>query len=174
LSREQRLSIRLYGDPVLRRTADTVTDFSERLRTFVDSMVKALIEEDGLGLAAPQVGVSERVVIIDRRLGEGGDDFWPLVNPEIIERQGECTVEEGCLSLPDIYDFVTRPETVRLKYQDVTGTEHVEDVGGMLARVVQHETDHLNGILFIDRLSAIKRQLLAGTLRNLAEKGANG
>ncbi len=171
MNAEKKYIIRLYGDPVLRQTAKPVTDFSEMLRNFAEGMVEALMEQEGLGLAAPQVGVADRVVVIDRRLGEGGNDFWVLINPEIIGLEGECTIEEGCLSVPTIWEDVVRPEFVRVKYQDIEGVERVAELEGMAARVVQHEADHLNGILFVDRLSTVKRQLLAKSLKSIAEKG---
>lgn len=166
--------IRLYGDPVLRQTARNVTEFTDSLRAVAEGMVEALKEENGLGLAAPQVGISDRVVVIDRSTEEHPDDFWVLVNPELVALEGECVIEEGCLSVPNIWEDVARPELVRVRYQDLAGEVRETDLEGMLARVVQHETDHLNGILFIDRLSAVKRQLLARALKTLAEKGTNG
>jgi peptide deformylase len=171
LNNEHTYSIRLYGDPVLRQTAVKVTDFSEALRNVADGMIETLLKENGLGLAAPQVGVTNRIVVTDRSTQENGSDLWVIVNPDIVALEGECSFEEGCLSLPKLYEDVVRPEFVRLKYQDMEGNDQVAELEGMMARVVQHEVDHLNGILFIDRLSIVKRQLLAKSLKSLAEKG---
>ena len=167
-------SIRIYGDPVLREQSREVASFDEKLSDFAGYLVKAMQDDSGLGLAAPQIGVLDRVVAIDRSFGESGDDIWVLVNPEVIETDGKCTFEEGCLSVPGIYEDVVRPESVRLKYQDLDGVEHVVDVDGLLARVFQHEADHLDGVLFVDRLSVVKRQILARSLKSLAEKGTIG
>lgn len=171
MNNENKYNIRLYGDPVLRHTAVKVIDFSEAVRNIANGMMETLLEENGLGLAAPQVGISDRIVVIDRSTQENGSDLWVIVNPEIAALEGECTYEEGCLSLPKLYEDVVRPEFVRLNYQDLEGNEQVAELEGMMARVVQHEADHLNGILFIDRLSAVKRQFLAKSLKSLAEKG---
>lgn len=165
------LNIKIYGNPILRDETAEVTDFGEELRHFTEKMVEAMFDENGMGLAAPQVGVSDKVVVIDRSFGDCDDDILTLVNPEIIEVGGECSFEEGCLSIPGIYEDVIRPEYIRLKYQDQDGVDHEVDVDGTLARVVQHEVDHLNGVLFVDRLGTLKRNLLSKSLKALREKG---
>jgi len=165
--------LRRFGDPVLRQATEPVTVFDHELTEFVDRMSDALYEENGLGLAAPQMGDHRKVVIIDLSFGEEVENTLPLVNPEIIAHEGECVMEEGCLSVPGIFEDVTRPEVIRLKYQDVDGAAHEIEADGILARVIQHEVDHLEGILFIDRLSTVKRTLLAKALREIAEESGN-
>ncbi len=164
------LKMKYYGNPVLRRKAETVTVFDDSLLDFIESMIDTLYEQNGVGLAAPQVGVSKRVVVIDTSCGEKEDEVIALINPEILSGEGECTLEEGCLSIPKVWEEVTRPERIRVRYQDPEGTVHEEDAEGMLARVIQHETDHLEGILFVDRLGTVKKAFLARALRDIAER----
>lgn len=164
--------IRIYGDPVLRQVAEEVTGFDGELADLTERMIDAMFTEpNGVGLAAPQIGVSKRVVVIDRSFGESCDDILALINPVFTTSGSEVSAEEGCLSVPGIYEDVTRPEKVSVTYRDITGAEHSFETDGFLARVIQHETDHLNGILFVDRLSLLKRKLLAKKLRALSEKG---
>jgi peptide deformylase len=158
-----------YGSPVLKKRAETVTEFDDELRDFVNRMAETLYEENGVGLAAPQVGISRRIVVIDLSFGEEVDRILPMINPEILSAEGECTLEEGCLSIPGIYEDVVRPERVRVRYCDPQGRTVEMDADGFLARVIQHEADHLDGILFVDRLGAVKRTFLARTLREIAE-----
>lgn len=158
-----------YGNPVLRRKTEPVTEFNGELRDFIDRMADMLYEQNGVGLAAPQVGVSQKIVIIDLSFGEEVDRILPLINPEILSGEGECSIEEGCLSVPKIFEQVTRPERILFKYQDLGGKRIEADADGYLARVVQHELDHLEGILFVDRLSTVKKTFLARALRDIAE-----
>jgi len=162
--------VRLFGDPVLKKQCEEVTEFDDNLKELVDVMADALYEENGIGLAAPQVGVTKRVIIIDMSFGEEVDNILTVINPEILSSEGECSYEEGCLSVPGIYEEVLRPEKVTLRFQDVQGNVHEIEADSTLARVVQHEYDHLNGILFIDRLSSVKRNFLAKRLREIAEE----
>jgi len=159
--------IRIYGDPVLREPTSLVTDFGQTLRDFNAKMLSALYDEDGVGLAAPQVGVPDKIAIIDTSFGAREGETLTLVNPEIIETGGECTIEEGCLSIPGIWEEVVRPSFVRVKYQDIDGVDRELEANEYLARVIQHEVDHLNGVLFVDRLSAVTRQIIAKSLRSL-------
>ena len=129
--------------------------------------------DKGIGLAAPQVGISKKIIVIDRSFGEKVDDIMVLINPEIVDREGSCSIEEGCLSVPGIYEDVVRPENIRVSYQDIDGNEYEMDAESMLARVIQHESDHLDGILFVDRLSTVKRTLHAKTLRAMAKENGN-
>ena len=161
--------VRVYGDPVLRKKAEPVTVFDEALSEFVESMVDTMFEHNGIGLAAPQVGVSERVITIDASFGESVDNIMVLINPEILHVEGEISLEEGCLSVPGVWEEVVRPEKVTVHYSDVNGEEQKINADGMLARVIQHEYDHLEGILFVDRISSVKRTILAKTLKSIAE-----
>jgi peptide deformylase len=165
-----KLKMRHYGSPVLRRKAEPVTVFDDALLDFIEGMIDTLYEQNGVGLAAPQVGVSKRVVIIDISFGEEENEIIALVNPEILSSEGECAMEEGCLSIPKVWEEVTRPERIRVRYQDAEGNVHEDDAEGMLARVVQHEVDHLEGILFVDRLGTVKKTFLARALRDIAER----
>ncbi len=163
------LKMHRYGSSVLKKRADQVTEFDSELCYFIDRMIDTLYEENGIGLAAPQVGVSRRIVVIDLSFGEAVDNILPMINPEIISAEGECSMEEGCLSLPGIYEDVVRPERVQVRYQDPAGKEIEIKADGLMARVIQHEADHLDGILFVDRIGSVKRTLLARALRELAE-----
>ena len=166
--------IRLYGDPVLREPTATVAEFGQSLRDFIEQLAQTMYDDNGVGLAAPQVGVSDKVVVIDTSFGEREGELLTLINPEIIETGGECSFEEGCLSVPGIYEEVKRPSYIRIRYQDLDGVDRELEAEEYLARVVQHEADHLNGVLFIDRLSSVKRQLLAKSLKSIMEKGSIG
>ena len=164
-------SIRICGDPVLREQSRAVESFDEKLSDFAGHLIKAMREDSGLGIAAPQIGILDRVVAIDRSFGENYNSILTMVNPEIVEADGEVTLEEGCLSVPGIFEPVTRPARIFARYRDVDGNEHEIESDDFLARVIQHETDHLNGILFVDRLSTIKRTMLTKKLRTLANEG---
>ncbi len=152
--------IRLVGDPVLRRETRSIDQFDSALQKMVNNMIKTMHREDGIGLAAPQVGYSLKLCVVD--ISSIDEDEFPraFINPEIIDRWGEETVEEGCLSIPDVRDDVTRPEGIRLLYQDMLGKKHETSYDGWMARVLQHEIDHLNGVLFVDYLPPFKRQAL--------------
>jgi len=165
--------VRVYGDPALRENTEVVTDFDENLRDLVDNMIETMFEDNGIGLAAPQIGISKKIAVIDLSFGEEIGNVMTLINPEILEKEGKCSLEEGCLSVPGIYEEVLRPENVRVRYQDINGNELEKDIDGLLSRVIQHESDHLEGVLFVDRLSAVKRNLLVKTLRSLAEEGGS-
>ena len=159
-----------YGSPLLRAKTEPVTVFDDELRDFVERMADAMYAGNGIGLAAPQVGVPRKIVIVDLSFGDEVDKILAMVNPEILESEGECTMEEGCLSVPGVFEDVVRPERVRVRYLDLNGEPVETDADGFLARVMQHEIDHLEGVLFVDRIGAAKRALLAKTLREIAEK----
>jgi len=148
------LSVRRYGDPVLRRRARDVEAVTPEIRRLVDDMVDTMYDEVGIGLAAPQVGVSLRLMVVGDEEGRG---VQALVNPVITERGGEVKAEEGCLSLPGIFASVTRAEWVTLEAQDLEGRPVSITARGLRARVFQHEIDHLDGVLFIDRLEPVVR-----------------
>jgi peptide deformylase len=147
------LQIATYPQPVLRQTAKQITEFNQELRDLATAMGRAMYEDDGIGLAAPQVSVSQRLIVIgdaDKK------SFAVYVNPEITFFSREKSVnEEGCLSLPKIYGLVKRPKKIHLKYQDLDGKVNKVKIKDFTAIVLQHEIDHLNGILFIDRAEKI-------------------
>ena len=164
--------IRIYGDPVLRKTAQEVETFDEKLQRFIDAMTETMLVKDGVGLAANQVGETLRVVVIDTTAGE--EPPIVLVNPRITAASEE-TVEadEGCLSLPGITLPVKRSAQVSAAAQDRSGRPFtIEQATGLLARALQHEIDHLNGILFIDHVSALQRTMIRGKLKKLAKTGS--
>jgi peptide deformylase len=148
------LTVRKYGDPVLRRKAQPVAAVTPALEQMIADMIDTMYEEVGIGLAAPQVGISLRLMVVSDLEGRHA---FPLVNPVITERRGEVTAEEGCLSLPGIFAPVTRSEWVKVEGQDLAGAPIVLEGRGLRARVFQHEIDHLDGILFIDHLDSMAR-----------------
>ena len=152
--------VRLYGDPVLRQKAAEITAFDAELRRLVADMRETMHAYNGVGLAGNQVGVAQRVAVVDvPREGEGRDAFT-LVNPVIVSRTGSESDEEGCLSIPGVWEDVTRALRIRVQAHDEHGTAYEVEATGYLARAIQHEIDHLDGILFVDRLSALRRQFL--------------
>ncbi|HEB85064.1 MAG TPA: peptide deformylase [Bacteroidetes bacterium] len=169
-----KMPIRVYGDPLLRRHSKEVTEFDESLEALAVDMVETMLAADGIGLAAPQVGVSRCFIVIGIPVEEDDGDarkILVLVNPEILEVNEETVVmEEGCLSLPGITEEIERPTDVRVRYQNLKGETLEIEVGGLLARVIQHEKDHLDGVLFIDHLPPLKRTLLRGKLKKLREE----
>ena len=162
--------IRIYGDPVLRRKAARVEVFDEQFKALVEEMFPIMFEADGIGLAAPQVNISKAFLVIGMPRENQEPDRLVFVNPEILEARGEGTFEEGCLSLPGIREEVIRPEWIRVRYQDAEGLIKELETEGLLARVLQHEMDHLNGILLVDRISPARRSLLRSELKELAER----
>lgn len=161
--------IRIYGDSILRRNAEEITVFDDELRAFAKQMKRDMYESDGVGLAAPQVGRSIRLLVVDPTAGE--EDPYVMINPEIYYfSKEEEDFNEGCLSVPDITLPIKRPCVISVRALDEKGDEYtLEKIEGLLARAVQHETDHLNGILFVDRASPVRRQLISGKLKKLAK-----
>lgn len=139
--------IRIDGDPVLRKKSKSVDDITDRVKLLLEDMVETMVEANGIGLAAPQVGVLRRAIVID--IGEG---VLKMINPEIIESDGSEVDVEGCLSIPNLSGTVERPERVKVKYLDEDGNENILDATDLLARAVCHEIDHLNGILYTDKV----------------------
>jgi len=163
-------TIRIYGDPVLRMKAQRVDNFGEHLLPFVEQLFETCINNDGAGLAAPQIGESIQMAVV-RIPGENEDDEplkVALFNPDIIDNQGESVFEEACLSIPGIKEEVTRPDKITVKFQDYMGEMHEIETDGYLARVLQHEIDHLHGVLFVDHLPPVKKALIKGKLKKLA------
>lgn len=145
-----------YPDPRLRRKALPVDTVDDEIRTLIDDMAETMYEAPGIGLAAPQIDVSKRVLIID--LSEARNELQVFINPELLTQRGEQTIEEGCLSVPGVYDEVTRAEKVRVRALGRDGKPFELEADGLLATCVQHEMDHLDGKLFVDYLSRLKQQ----------------
>ncbi len=156
-----KLAIRIVPDPILKNVADPVERVDEEVRRLMDDMLETMYAAPGIGLAAPQVGISRRVIVLDCAGEEEAAQPLRMANPEVLWTAGEREVrEEGCLSLPDLYADVSRPRAVRLRYLDEAGEAQELEAEGLLATVVQHEIDHLNGVLFTDHLSALKRNMM--------------
>ena len=157
------LQMKLCGDLVLREKCSPVSDITSELLSTMDEMVKIMQSQNGVGLAAPQVGITKRFLVM---MDPDTNVIYRMINPEIISRSDEtCVMEEGCLSVlgPDglpVYSNVRRPESVDVKWTDENGRAMLAHMSGTVARVVQHETDHLDGILFIDYLSGVKREMV--------------
>lgn len=164
------MRVRIYGDSVLRVKSGEVTGFDESLSRFLDDMVETMMFEDGVGLAANQVGVTRRIAVINREPGNT-DTLIKLVNPKITASSDITeSHEEGCLSVPGIRGNVVRPVGIELEYQDESGGRHVMKADAIIARIIQHELDHLDGVLFVDRLSLAKKVLIRGKLRELSRR----
>jgi peptide deformylase len=160
-----------YPDPVLATKGEPVTEFTPQLARFVEEMWNSMYAAHGIGLAAPQIGVSKQITVIDVSFKERPEDRLVLINPEVIAKEGKQFEEEGCLSLPEIRDKVQRAARVTVRAQDVNGEFFEIEGEELLARAMQHEIDHLNGILFIDRLSPLKRDLAKRRIRKLQKSG---
>jgi peptide deformylase len=162
--------VRIYGDPVLRVKAADVTAFDDSLRSLVADMFETMKAYRGVGLAAPQVGVSQRIFVVELPLDEDNDrrERFAVINPTIDQRAGKESAEEGCLSMPGVYEDVSRADSLRLRAFDEHGKPFEREIRGYLARAIQHENDHLDGVLFTDRLSPLRRQFLRRQLDELA------
>jgi len=167
------LPIRKYGDPVLRTRAEEIdpAEINDELRQFIDDMVDTMYAEPGVGLAANQVGVAKRVAVIDLTVGEEPGNVYVLINPELIEEEGECLEEEGCLSIPDFVELVNRPEKVRVRYLDRDGQQREMAGEGLMARAICHEIDHLNGVMFVDYLRGLKKDRILRRISKLVKAG---
>ena len=162
------LDIYTLGEDVLRTKAEKITDFDQSLSILVDAMFDTMDEADGVGLAAPQIGVSKRIFVIDTRKDKERIAF---VNPVIIETsQNTVSYEEGCLSIPTMYTQIVRPAEVTVQAQDVKGKSFVLKATGLLARAIQHEYDHLEGVLFIDRMEQQERDALVAEYQRRQKK----
>jgi peptide deformylase len=173
LVEQQRQIMRVlrYGAPVLQQKAAPVADFDGELRKLFDRMIVTMRAENGVGLAAPQVGVSRQVAVIDISGGEDPGKIIRICNPEIVEHHGKQSIEEGCLSFPEIRAVISRPKHVLVKGQDPDGNVIQIEGEDLLARAFSHEIDHLNGVLIIDHVSALKRDLIR---RRIKKKVAAG
>jgi len=160
-----------YGAASLAAKAAPVERFDDELARLIDDMTETMYAAPGIGLAAPQIGVPLRVSVIDLSVGKRGGELITLVNPEFIEREGMQLEEEGCLSVPGFTATVARPVRAVVRAQDRTGNSRVVEGTGLLARALQHELDHLDGVLFLDRLRGIKRDLIVRKIRKLSRTG---
>ena len=159
-----------YGNPILRMKAKSIENIDTDIKQLVSDMIAIMQEEEGIGLAAPQVAQSISMLVIDMSLIEDEGEPTAFINPEILESEGESILEEGCLSLPDIREEVKRPEIISLRYKNIDGEIVEKQIDGLLARVLQHEMDHLNGVLFVDRISSLKKKMLNKKLKEIAAK----
>jgi len=162
-----------FPDPRLRRRSEPIEKITDELRQLAADMLETMYDEPGIGLAAPQVGASVRLVVLDTQWTADDADRKPcvFVNPELTERSGELVWNEGCLSVPDFSADVKRAERVVLRALDLEGREVIETASGLRAVCFQHEVDHLDGVLFIDRISRLKRNLYVGKRKKLLEEG---
>jgi len=165
------LPIVKYGNDVLRRRTEPVTLFDEALQKFINDMVDTMYAAPGIGLAANQVGDSRRVAVIDLSVGKRPGELRVFVNPEIAESIGQISEDEGCLSIPDLTEMVTRSERVRVRFLDRNGEPREMWGEGLMARAMSHEIDHLEGKLFVDRLRGFKRDRIIKKIQKLAKAG---
>ncbi len=161
------LPIRLYGDPVLRQKCAPVPEVTDEIRALAADMIETMFDAPGIGLAAPQVGRPIRMLVADATTHDGGDGPRAFINPEILESWGEWNFDEGCLSVPGLTAELTRPEAIRLRFRDESGAVREEEFHRVWARVLQHEIDHLDGRLFVDYLSPMRRALVMKKLREI-------
>lgn len=160
-----------YPDPILQRPTEKVAEFNDELRTLAADMFESMYKAQGIGLAAPQIGVGKRMTVIDLSNRQNPGDKLVLVNPEIVHKEGKQVETEGCLSLPEIHEKVARAAKVKVKAQDLDGNPIELEGSDLLARAFQHEIDHLDGVLFLWRLSALKRDLILRKIRKLQKTG---
>ncbi len=160
-----------WPEPVLARRGDEVAVFDEALKKLVDEMFESMYAAQGIGLAAPQIAISQRSTVIDVSFRKDPAAKLALINPSIVETEGKQVEEEGCLSLPEIREKVSRAARVKVRAQDVDGNWFEVEGEELLARALQHEIDHLDGVLFIDRISRLKRELVLRKIRKLQKNG---
>ncbi|HLJ73675.1 MAG TPA: peptide deformylase [Thermoanaerobaculia bacterium] len=165
------LPIVKYGNDVLRRRAENVTDFDDALQRFIDDMVDTMYAAPGIGLAANQIGDSRRVAVVDLSVGKRPGELHVLINPEIEKIEGIVTEDEGCLSIPDFTETVARPEQMHVRFVDRNGQPRDMWGQGLMARALSHEIDHLDGRMFIDRLRGFKRDRIVRKIQKLAKAG---
>jgi peptide deformylase len=165
------LKIEKYPSPVLSQPGEPVTEFNDELRELIANMFETTYAAQGIGLAAPQVGISKRLTVIDLSLGKDPAQKLVLINPEIISREGKLYEEEGCLSFPEIREKIVRAAKVRIRAQDEYGKWFEMDGEELMSRCMQHEVDHVDGMLFIFRMSALKRDLTLRKIRKAQREG---
>ena len=162
------LPIKLYGSPILKKKAKSLTKIDEKDKDLIVDMIDTMYTNSGIGLAAPQVGISKRIIIIDVSDTKELIETMVIINPEIIKAKNEKMTEEGCLSIPGTKGDVKRSETIKVAGIDINGTEFEMEANGLIARAIQHEIDHLNGILFIDRLSKQGQKAISARLEYIS------
>lgn len=174
--RPELLDIHIYGDNVLRLRAAEVEAIDDELRQFAEDLIHTMYKRDGVGLAAPQTGVSKRVIVVDPHWNKDGTSREPLVmiNPAIESSEGETETEEGCISVPNIYARVLRPDRISVSFTDLSGERRLMKLAGYPSVVIQHEYDHLEGILFVDRLGTIAKLKLKRKLKDLERSAVKG
>ena len=160
-----------YPDPILLKKGERVTEFTPELAQLVEEMFDSMYVAEGIGLAAPQISISKQITVIDISFKERPEDKLVLINPEVVDRRGKQVEEEGCLSLPEIHEKVQRDAWVKVRAQNVKGETFEVEGTELLARAMLHEIDHLHGILFIDRLSRLKRDLVLRRIKKLQKHG---
>jgi peptide deformylase len=160
-----------YGDQVLHQVAAPVAELTNDVERIIDDMIDTMYAAPGVGLAAPQIGVPLRIFVVDLSVGREPDGLMVMVNPTFVEREGMQLEEEGCLSVPDFNATVVRPARAVVRGLDRMGTEYQREGTGLLARAFQHEMDHLDGTLFVDRLRGIKRDMILRKIRKLTRAG---
>ena len=165
------LKILKYPEPILSQRGEPVTEFNDELKKLIADMFETTYASNGIGLAAPQVGISKRLTVIDLSLGKDPEQKLVLINPEILTSEGKQYEEEGCLSFPEIHEKVSRAAKVRIRAQNENGEWFEMDGEELLSRCFQHEIDHLDGVLFIFRMSALKRSLTQRRIRKLQKEG---
>jgi peptide deformylase len=165
------LQICKYGDPVLRERTGEITEFNDELQKLIDDMVETMYAAPGVGLAANQVGVPKRLMVIDLTVGEDPTQLHVMINPEVSDMEGEITEEEGCLSIPDFVEIVTRPEKLRVRYLDRHGEKQEMKAEGLMARAVCHEVDHLDGTLFVDYLRGLRKERILKKIQKILRDG---
>jgi peptide deformylase len=165
------LPILKYGAPQLRAMSKPVEAFAPDLEEIAKNMLETMYSSPGIGLAAPQIGINIRLVTIDLTVGEDQNGLIIICNPEIVSAEGEQKNDEGCLSIPDFSDTVTRPLKMLVRGRNLHGDEVKYEAEGLLSRCFSHEIDHLNGVLFIDHLSPLKRSLIRNKIKKLAKAG---
>ena len=166
------LPIRLYGDPKLRARARPVNSIDDDTRQLAEDMIDTLKSAEGVGLAANQVGDLRRVIVIDFNPITEEERVEALVNPEIVSREGTMQIEEGCLSIPDVREDIERSAEIRVAYRALDGEEKEVEADGLLSAVLQHEIDHLDGVLIVDRISPMRRALLKGVLKRITREAS--
>ncbi|MBU4443658.1 peptide deformylase [bacterium] len=165
------LDIYVYGSPLLKRKTRKVAQLPDNFPQFLERMYATMYDDDGIGLSANQVGVDLRFFIVDFSLHDKNMRKEVFINPVIIQREGEDVLEEGCLSVPEIRETVTREWKIKVRFENVQREVIEKEFEGYLARVIQHEIDHLNGVLFVERISPLKRSFIESKLEKIAEKG---
>ena len=161
-----------FGDPVLEKQGETVQEFdTPELHKLIEDMFESMYAHKGVGLAAPQIGISRRIAVIDISVGQDPAQKLVLINPEVVQNEGKLVTEEGCLSVPGFREPVRRGAKVTVRAQDIKGQTFEVNGEDLLARALQHETDHLNGKLYLSHLSALKRDLIRRRIRKLEKSG---